>query len=210
MNISRTVPISRTHTSGDAVLLDGRRFATCRQRRFNARPSTSAAATRAGQNFSPEMTMGMESGMQHDPGTLPMVGVHQQVGSNVFGRLDTHASTHEMMQVGHGGHPGINLHMPAWTGMMPDMGPDQPPEMFGAPHTMTPTSLRHTYFGQEALEMTREIHSGLPTPMISPMHYQDFAENPRRGLPFRGPETGHPPMLSTQDVSMEMMAGHFY
>ena len=156
--------------------------------------------------------MGMESGMAHgDAAMLTLVGMPQQMASNMFGRMETHTGASEMMQVAeHGGHPAANLHMPAWSRIMPDMGPDPAPEMFCIPPAMTPTSMRHAYFGQETLEMGGEMQSGMHPTILNPAEFHGFVDGPRRGLSPRATEPHHPAMMPIQDVSMEMMPDHFY
>ena len=208
-NMDGTVPVRRTRSSGDTILFDVRRFATCRPRpSFNAGSTTSGGFPRVGPTFSPKPRMGMESSMPHDNAMLPPGGMHQQATSGVFGCPEAYAGPGEMVHAGHTGHPALNLHVPTWTAMMPDMGPDPPPEMFGGPSVMTPHNMRHAFF--ENFEMPGSTHSALPPAMISPMHYHNFVESSRRALPFRGGEPGQPTLMSTQDVSIGMMAGHYY
>lgn len=165
---------------------------------------------RAGPSFGPEKAMSLEGRMAHRESDMPpRGGLHQQVGSGLFGH--SHPHTTEMIPTpGHVGHHGGNLHLQAWPDIMPDMGPDPPPNMFAIHQTMTPTTMRHSYFGTEPLEMSGNMQGNMHSAIVSPEQYQDLVESTRRALPFRAAETQHQNMMPTQDVSMEMMGGHFY
>ncbi|KAJ9603753.1 hypothetical protein H2200_011939 [Cladophialophora chaetospira] len=213
-NMARSVPVSRIRRPADGLGFSDRRIATCRPRlSFNGGKTTPALPIHTGHAFPTELVMTLENGMpQGDSGMMPLVGLHQQVPSHIYGRLNGHTSPTEMLHVsGPAGHPpGHTMHIPAWSGMMPDMGPDPPPEMFGVGQPMTTTAMRHSYFGQETLDMTSDMQNGMHATMVSPAHYHEFVDGRRHVLPFRAAENQHPPMMPSDDVNMEMMAGHFY
>ncbi|EXJ72332.1 uncharacterized protein A1O5_04836 [Cladophialophora psammophila CBS 110553] len=206
--------INKPRSSG-AKETSSRRYAPRRPRQsFNTGRMVSAIAPRTGQDFSPAVKMGIENGTTHpDAVMVPLVGIHQ-VPANVFGRnLDNHAGTNAMMHAAvQSGHLTANLHPSAWPGMLPDMGPDPPPEMFGIPSSMAPqpAGLRHAYFGQETLEMANGIQGGLPPTVVNPMLYQDFGDSTRRSLPLRVADTQQSAMMPTADISMGMMADRCY
>ncbi|OAG38335.1 hypothetical protein AYO21_07455 [Fonsecaea monophora] len=203
---------SRGSTSKDA---GNRRNAPRRPRpSFNGNRVVSVIAPRTGPDFSPGMKMGMENLMTHTEGVmLPLTGIHP-VHSNVFGRnLDNHPGPNSMMHpAAHSGHLTGNLHTPAWTGMMPEMVPDPPPDMFGIHSNMVPQSvgLRNGYFPQETLDMTNTIQNGLAPTVVNPMLYHDFGDPHRRALPLRAAEIQQPVMIPTPDISMEMMTDRCY
>jgi hypothetical protein len=205
-----SVPISRSRSSADPSTFLGRRMATCRSRpSFSGGQVTPAMPIRTGASFAPEMSMSMESSMPHaDAAMLSLVGMTPRLPSLMFGRMENHAGTAELMQIaGHGGHPATNLHLSTWP---EDMGPEPPAEMFGIPPTMTPTSMRHPYFGSERLDVSREMQSGMHPAVLSPVHYHDYVDSTRRALPFRAADPQHSAMMPAQDVHMGMMGGHFY
>jgi hypothetical protein len=211
--LDMSVAIKRTRSSADNSMFPGRRIATCRSRAsFNGGQSMAALATRGEASFAPDLTMNMESGVTHgNPSLLPLVGLHQQVPSNMFGRIENHSNTAEMIHVaGNNGPPGTDLHVSSWSGIMPDMGPDPPAEMFGIPPNMTPTSTRHAYFGQDGLDIASDMQSGMHHSLVSPIQYSGFADNSCRTLPFRGTEPHHPSMMPTQEVHMEGIPTHYY
>ncbi|KIW27346.1 hypothetical protein, variant [Cladophialophora immunda] len=192
-----------------------RRYAPRRPRQsFNSARVVSVIAPRTGQEFSPGVKMGMEDGTTLTDGVmLPIAGIHQ-VPPSVFARnIDSHAGTNAMIHAAaHSGHLTTDLHSSTWSGMLPDMGPDPPPEMFGIPSNMAPhpVGLRHGYFAQESLEMANGIQSGLAPTVVNPMLYHDFGDNARRSLPLRVAETQQAAMIPTPDISMEMMADRCY
>ncbi|OAL22551.1 hypothetical protein AYO22_07109 [Fonsecaea multimorphosa] len=192
-----------------------RRYAPRKPRpSFNSSRVVSVIAPRTGQDFSPGVKMGMENGTTLTDGVmLPLVGIHQ-IPSNMFVRnFESHAGPNAMMHApAHSGHLTTNLHTPTWSGMLPDMGPDPPPEMFGIPTTLAPqpVSLRHGYFAQETLELANGIQSGLAPTAVSPMLYHDFGDNTRHSLPLRLAQPQQAAMIPTPDINMEMLSERCY
>ncbi|OAP61198.1 hypothetical protein AYL99_03399 [Fonsecaea erecta] len=204
--------VNKSRSSGSKEA-SSRRYAARRPRpSFHGPRVVSVIAPRTGQDFSSGVKMGMENALTHSEGVmLPLAGMHQ-APTNMFGRhLDNHAGTNAMMHAAaHSGHLNTNLHAPTWSGMLPDMVPDPPPEMFVMPTNMAPqpVGLRH-YFTQETLEMANGIQHGLGSSVVSPMLYHDFGDNTRRSLPHRVADTQQAAMIQSPDISMEMMADRY-
>ncbi|ETI23529.1 hypothetical protein G647_05331 [Cladophialophora carrionii CBS 160.54] len=208
-----SVPISRLRGSADTMSFPGRRMATRRSRpSFIGGQVPPSIPIHTEASFCPELSMSMESSMPHgDAAMLSLVGMTPRLPSLTFGRMENHTGTSELMHItGHSGHPAANLHLSNWPEIPPDMGPDPPAEMFGIPPTMTPSSMRHPYFGAERLDAARDLQGGMHPAMLSPVQYNDYGDGTRRDLPFRALDPQHPTMMPTQDVNMGMMGGHFY
>jgi hypothetical protein len=195
-----------SRSSGDVSAIPGRRIASCR-----SRPSLTAvprvAPTMATRPSFPAGTaIGHPPNLMHaNQHAMPMVGMHTQATTYMFPPFDSHNNGTEMAR--HAGPPVLDLQIPSWAGLLPDMGPDPPAEMFGIQPLMTPTNVRHSYFGHEVLDMAEELSTGLPPSLATPVQYQEFSPGGHHALPFRGGPPGMPP---DEDVNMGMMSSHFY
>ena len=211
-NTNIPLPISRSRSSADTVVFPGRRIARCWSRpSFKAGQSSATLSIRAGPNLAPELPIDMRRALPHeDAGMLSLAAMHHQGPQDMFGRIESHSDTTDLMRVAtNGATSGVNLQMPPWSGMLSDMGPGPPPEAYSIAPTMTPNSLKYSYLGQNTLDMAGELQSRMDHTLFGPQ-YQDFIDGTHRALPLRGAEPHHPTMLPTQDVNMEMMASHYY
>ena len=195
-----------TRGSVDHVGFPGRQIAACRSRpSFNTGQSTGMLVRGAGPGFAPDIAMVVKKPAAHPhPSMLSIATTQQQMLPNVFGHVEHRTGPPEMMSfASHSGNTAVNLNMPFWSGMLPEMGSDPPPDIFG----ISP-DIKYSCYGQGSLEMAGEIPNGMQNTHVSPVQYQNFVDA-QHVLPLRGVESQQTMIMSEEDVMMGM-TGRFY